>query len=186
MGNGFGRGGMQGLIVAMLFFGPLLAAMLLYGPGNFRPGGSAAHGTLLEPTPTVPEVGIRAGGAELPADWLQGSWTLLYFTPGHCDDGCRTELDQITSIWTLLAKDRDRVRRVLLAGSLDSRPDGYIVARLEQGHPLTAFFRDQGGADEPLFIVDPLGNAVIRYASGTEPKGVLEDMKRLLKLSRIG
>ena len=37
-----------------------------------------------------------------------------------------------------------------------------------------------------LFIVDPLGNLVMRYDARQNPKGLLEDLKKLLKLSHIG
>jgi hypothetical protein len=49
---------------------------------------------------------------------------------------------------------------------------------------LTAFPRtDQARS---LFITDPLGNLVMRYDTQDEPKGLLEDLKKLLRLSHIG
>ncbi len=36
------------------------------------------------------------------------------------------------------------------------------------------------------YIVDPLGNLMMSYAPGSASKGMLEDMKKLLKLSHIG
>ena len=187
MSSGFGRGGMQGLIVALLFFGPLLAAMLLYGPGNYRPANSTAHGTLLNPTPQVPSVaGTDRGGQPLGEDWLQGRWSILYFETKDCDADCRSALDRVTNVWRLLAKERSRVRRILLSNGpgLD-RPE-YLVVPLATDDPLREFFVAHGGDQEPLFIIDPLGNVVMRYPADAEPKGILEDMKRLLKLSRIG
>ncbi len=37
-----------------------------------------------------------------------------------------------------------------------------------------------------LYIVDPLGNLVMRYDTRDTPKGLLDDLKKLLKLSHIG
>ena len=37
-----------------------------------------------------------------------------------------------------------------------------------------------------LFIVDPLGNLVLRYDVRQSPKGLLSDLQKLLKLSHIG
>jgi hypothetical protein len=37
-----------------------------------------------------------------------------------------------------------------------------------------------------IYIVDPLGNLMMSYARDAEPKGLLTDMKKLLKLSHIG
>jgi len=35
-------------------------------------------------------------------------------------------------------------------------------------------------------VVDPLGNLMMYYPADARPKGILEDMKRLLRLSHIG
>jgi hypothetical protein len=39
---------------------------------------------------------------------------------------------------------------------------------------------------ERIYVIDPLGNLMMFYAADTKPKGMLEDMKRLLRLSSIG
>ncbi len=40
--------------------------------------------------------------------------------------------------------------------------------------------------ERSLYIVDPLGNLVMRYDTRDTPKGLLDDLKKLLKLSHIG
>jgi hypothetical protein len=42
------------------------------------------------------------------------------------------------------------------------------------------------GRAHSLFIVDPLGNLVLRYDVRQSPKGLLSDLQKLLKLSHIG
>ena len=37
-----------------------------------------------------------------------------------------------------------------------------------------------------MYLIDPLGNLMMFYAADAKPKGMLEDMKRLLRLSSIG
>jgi cytochrome oxidase Cu insertion factor (SCO1/SenC/PrrC family) len=37
-----------------------------------------------------------------------------------------------------------------------------------------------------VYLIDPLGNVMMFYEAGARPKGMLEDMKRLLRLSSIG
>ncbi len=51
--------------------------------------------------------------------------------------------------------------------------------------PLLAQFPADGRA-RALYIVDPLGNLMMRYDARLPPKGLLEDLKRLLQLSHIG
>ena len=46
---------------------------------------------------------------------------------------------------------------------------------------------DSGAAVAPrVYLIDPLGNLMMSYAADAKPKGMLEDMKRLLRLSSIG
>jgi hypothetical protein len=59
--------------------------------------------------------------------------------------------------------------------------------------PLLALLPDRGpdnasaGANaEHIYLIDPLGNLMMSYAPDAKPKGMLEDMKRLLRLSHIG
>ena len=40
--------------------------------------------------------------------------------------------------------------------------------------------------EQSLFIVDPLGNLMMRYDVRQNPKGLLQDLKKLLSLSHIG
>jgi len=37
-----------------------------------------------------------------------------------------------------------------------------------------------------IYLIDPLGNLMMSYSPRSEPKGILSDMKKLLKLSHIG
>jgi hypothetical protein len=37
-----------------------------------------------------------------------------------------------------------------------------------------------------LYLIDPLGNLMMSYAPDAKPKGLLEDLKRLLGLSQVG
>jgi hypothetical protein len=40
--------------------------------------------------------------------------------------------------------------------------------------------------ERSIFIVDPLGNLMMRYDVREDPKGLREDLKNLLELSHIG
>ncbi len=46
------------------------------------------------------------------------------------------------------------------------------------------FPADRG--DGAVFVVDPLGNLMMRFAPGLPPADMLKDLEKLLKLSRIG
>ncbi|HEV2700541.1 MAG TPA: hypothetical protein VGV09_02840, partial [Steroidobacteraceae bacterium] len=60
-----------------------------------------------------------------------------------------------------------------------------LDASAPAAQPLLALFAPQGRA-LGLYIVDPLGNLMMRYDVRLPPEGLLEDLKRLLRLSQIG
>ena len=95
----------------------------------------------------------------------------------------------------LLAADMDRVQRVFIVRSdccnmefLDegtSGPRGGEGGRPVDARLLRAVPR-HANPTHSIYIVDPLGNLMMRFDARENPKGLLSDMKKLLKLSHIG
>ena len=95
--------------LALLFFGPIVAAIVMYYAGGdpWRPSGSVAHGVLLTQPRTLPTgVMILPDGAT--ADF-GGKWSLLYVGRGDCDDACKEALFRTRQVRRALDDDR-RVR----------------------------------------------------------------------------
>jgi hypothetical protein len=97
-----------------------------------------------------------------------------------------------------LNQDSPRVTRVLLATAqccdstyLAANHPGLqtldLAAEAQAGtaSALLAAF-PATGLHDGLFIVDPLGNVVMRYGIHDTPKNLLTDLKKLLNLSSIG
>ena len=133
---------------------------------------------------------------QVPADVLalHGKWTLVYVGDGACDERCRTALIFARQTRLSLNQDMQRVGRVFLATGpccdhayLDSVHPGLTVLPVAEGAAasLLAGF-PEAQRPESLFIVDPLGNIVMRYDVRENPKGLLADLQKLLKLSHIG
>lgn len=177
------------VLIALVFFGPLAVAALMYYSGNLHPAGRTNHGELLEPIVNVFEV--------LPelsfAGQVDAYWVLIYPNDGACTDECRNNLITIRQLRLMLGKEMDRVIRVFLHG--ESSPDTVF---LENEHAGLITSRDSGftrllNNKKPamlpaggLFLMDPLGNLVMYFEPGIDPADMVEDIKRLLKLSRIG
>jgi len=93
-----------------------------------------------------------------------------------------------------LGRLQPRVQRVLLAtaaccdrGFLDREHPGLRL--IDASGPadaalVAAFPRER--LQRGIFIVDPLGNLMMRYDTGLDPRGLLQDLKKLLRLSHIG
>ena len=93
-----------------------------------------------------------------------------------------------------LNKDMTRVQRVFLTTGnccdrayLDAEHPGLVVELADEppGADLLAAFPDTAAGS--IYIVDPLGNLMMRHAPAPAPtKDLLEDLRKLLKLSHIG
>jgi hypothetical protein len=174
------------LLLVLLFFAPLLASFAMYYGWHWRPAGQTNHGTLIQPPRALPLAG--------PAAVLGGKWSLVYLGAGNCDDSCRYALYFMRQTHLGLGHLIPRVQRVFLATARCCDR-----AFLEQEHPGLITLDSQGpdsaallaqfpsdGRASTLFIVDPRGNLMMRYDSHADPRGLHEDLEKLLSLSHIG
>lgn len=196
------RGRRQLILLASLFFVPLLVAFwLYYGGSGWRPAGGTNKGDLINPAVPLAAVSLaQPDGKRTPADFLQGKWTIAYLGDGACDERCRKALYLSRQTWISLNKDMDRVQRVFLATG--ARVDTQFIAA-EHVDLLVALVGDDAdsqallaqfpaldgvapAAAGRLYLIDPLGNLVLSYAAAAPDKALLTDVKKLLKLSHIG
>ena len=131
-------------------------------------------------------------------DFLTRKWTLLYVGPGACAERCKTELYNTRQVRYALNRDMDRVQRVFVAEGpccdleflRQQHPDLITVRATPQALPMLALLRlspsDDPAAAGRVYLIDPLGNVMMVYAADSRPKGMLEDLKRLLDLSQLG
>ena len=184
------------LLIA-LFFAPLLLAFLLYyGADGWRPAGSTNNGDLITPARPLPEATLQTPeGADLKVSALHGKWTLVYIGPGECDARCREALTLMRQTRLALNDDMARVQRLFLATGeccdrtyLDAEHAGLMIASTSDSNFMATFRRDAKPVEQAgrIYIVDPLGNLMMSYDPGAKPKGLLEDLKKLHKLSHIG
>jgi hypothetical protein len=178
------RGRLYFLLLGLAFAAPLGCAFWLYYGSSWRPHARTNHGTLIEPVRTLPNT----------SEFL-GKWSLVVIGSGEsgCGSACRDTLVYARQTWLSLGKYTPRAQRVLLSGG-DCCDEAYlqrehrglvrIVATGPESHALLQSFpAPQAGT---IFIVDPLGNLMMRYDTRADPKGLREDLKKLLDLSHIG
>jgi hypothetical protein len=182
----------------MMFFAPLgLAFYLYYGHGTWRPGGRVNAGDLIEPPRPLPALMLPLWGAgTTDPQFLNGKWTLLYVQQGRCDDECLRHLYDTRQVRLALDREMNRVQRVFIADSdccdmkelQAAHPDLIAIRASAADEPLLALLPSHAGAvySQRIYLIDPLGNLMMSYAADAKPKGMLEDMKRLLRLSSVG
>jgi hypothetical protein len=178
--------------LAAVFLLPLLVSFWMYYGGGWRPAGQSNHGELITPArPLAPVTLPNVQGTE-PVALPFETWTLVYIGSGACDDACRNALHVMRQTRLALNQNMTRVERVwLVTGECCDR------AYLEREQPgLNALEATAAGAllasfpaserEHSIFIVDPLGNLMMRHDARDDPKGLLADLRKLLKLSHIG
>lgn len=176
-----------------LFFGSLAVAFGLFYSG-FRPLGTTNHGELIQPARPLPNATLlSADDQTLDSEFLHKKWTMAYVGAGGCDARCREALTESRQIWLALGRDSQRVQRVFFVTGeccdlqyLRTEHQGLITARLDEAVDRKFLDLFPGNQEGRIYLIDPLGNLMMSYAAGAPPKGMLEDLKKLLKLSRIG
>lgn len=179
----------QLFLLLLVFFGPLLlAAIAYYGPWEWAP--RASHGELIEPPVALPRsaLGPEAGEAQ---ERAQNRWSFIYARLAPCEQECLDHLLRLHQVRLALAEERDRVRMVLLfAGPKPPLPPeaGWVMTRLDDpaGKATLEILGAENVHDGRVYIADPLGNLVMSYPPDAAQKGMLEDLERLLTVSRIG
>jgi cytochrome oxidase Cu insertion factor (SCO1/SenC/PrrC family) len=182
--------------LALLFFAPLgLAFYLYYGHGTWHPGGRVNAGELIDPARPLPSLALpRFDSGATDPRFLKGKWTFLYVAAGRCEEACRSRLYDTRQVRLALDRDMNRVQRVLIGGDgccdaqflREQHPDLIAIRESAAAAPLLALLPGRATAAARVYLIDPLGNLMMSYAADAKSKGMLEDMKRLLRLSSIG
>ncbi|RDE24522.1 hypothetical protein DV711_02740 [Motiliproteus coralliicola] len=163
----------------------MLFAMVSYFGAIAVPEQRVNQGMLVDPQQPPFELRLRDGQVFE----AQGRWQLLLFVTA-CDGACRQWQHQLTQLHTLLGRDRDRVGYQLVmpsAAAQLSASDTAPASEINTEHTAIPLFSPQATPEiQGLWLVDPLGNRVLRYRLDQPAKAVLKDLKRLLKVSRIG
>ncbi len=201
------KGRLSFIVLVIIFFAPLVAAWLIYfGAIPWKPSGIKANGELLQPPVLIEVPGQDSQGAqvvrtEVPelqflteaqeASLLRDKWALVYVAD-ECESSCEESLVLIRQVRMSLGRYLDRISRALIVTQsprdverLTTAFPGMDIVRSDvlAEQILNASGRESGAQ---IYLVDPLGNLTIMFARDSEPREMYNDLKHLLKLSRIG
>jgi cytochrome oxidase Cu insertion factor (SCO1/SenC/PrrC family) len=178
----------------LLFFLPIMAAWLLniYAP-DWRPFGTLNHGTLVEPVRQVSATHLApADGSAMDANYLSGRWTMVHLLDGDCGQSCIDALARSHQVQLALGDDRQRVQLlVVLLKAIDLKaadlPPGVAVVTAEDAWlDNFSFGPTQPKENIRVYLIDPQGYLMMRYSADVDQRGLLADLERLLKISKIG
>ena len=160
-----------------------------------KPQSRVNYGELVLPVAPVPAAQLKLlDGKAWDLGSLKGKWIMLGVDGGACPQVCVEKLYKMRQVRATQGKDSDRIENVWLIddeAQLDTQVirayDGMHMVRAG-GSPLLATFKAAAGAAprDHIWLIDPLGNLVLRFPKNAEPARMKKDLDRLLKYSRIG
>jgi len=180
------------ILVMGIFALPVLASYLAYFV--WQPQGAARnYGTLIPPV-TLAETLILATPEQtpVPLKGLRGKWLLLQVDTADCAPACEQKLHVMRQVRLMQGREQERVQRLWLIA------DGRMPrAALQKEYDGTQWLTDpqrivigklaaDGDVEQYIYMIDPLGNVMMRWPANPDMKRMFKDIERLLKASQIG
>ena len=188
------RGRMKMLLVLFVCAVPVIASYLTFYV--IRPEARTNYSELITPLRPLPAALPLTDlqGAAVPAESLKGQWLLVVVSGGACDAVCEKHLWLQRQLRETLGREKDRVDKVWLITddaqpriqTLDAvRTHTEISVLRTPAAALSAWLAPAPGhaLSDHFYIVDPLGNWMMRSPADPEPARLKRDVEKLLRAS---
>ena len=169
-------------LLGLFFLVPFAASTVAWWL-DLVPGQTGNYGTLLRPQP----VALPAPGE------LKGKWVLVQFDSGACAEACERKLYFMRQVRRAQGREMQRVARLWLltdkvqpGDALMKAIEGTVVAPRGGIDAANGAFPADGSVTDHIYLVDPLGNLMMRFPRDPDPSRVIKDIQRLLKTSSFG
>jgi len=182
------------LAILLVCASPIIFSYLAYYV--FKPEGRTNYGALIDPRAyPLPVLDTRTlDGRPETLDAYKGKWIMLLVAGGDCLSSCEKKLHDIRQLRLSQGKDMERIERVWLI--TDAQPiDTILIREFDGTHMLRADAErvaawlpvEQGTTPaDHIFMIDPLGNLMMRFPKDADPNRIKKDLNKLLKASSIG
>ena len=181
------------LLVLLVCAAPVVASYLTYFV--IRPEGRSNYSTLILPTRALPDLPLQnLVGAPVASKSLRGQWLLVVVGPSACEAACEKRLYMQRQLREMLGREADRIDKVWFI--TDEAPLSPALKEAIGGKaPLTALrvprealarwlVPAEGRAlEDHLYLVDPIGEWMMRMPPGPDPGRVKRDLDRVLRAS---
>ena len=173
------------LLIVALFAVPLIVAWMMYtGVIRFEPVTLRHHGELIEPPVPVDPIWLSRGEGR--------EWILLHMVEEPCRASCLQAVTNLRQLRRALGRNQSRLNISLAfehSASAESSKEIRLISEEftvlgQRAAPLQQALGFEA-ADGETFLVDPLGNIMMRYAQGTSVSEIKKDLDRLMKWSKM-
>jgi cytochrome oxidase Cu insertion factor (SCO1/SenC/PrrC family) len=173
------------LVIAM-FLAPAPLAWLAHQ--YWRPTSLSNYGELISPQALRDDTSATEQGRPFTWASLQGKWVMVQIHDGPCDAACERKLYLMRQVRLTQGRDKDRIERLWLAMTPTGAklPAGYEGTHMVwHAEGLAAQFPAPGSPANHIYLVDPRGNLMLRFPESPDPKGMIRDLKRLIKYTWV-
>ncbi|MDE2429335.1 MAG: cytochrome c oxidase subunit I [Burkholderiales bacterium] len=177
---------------------PMIFSYLAYYV--IKPSGRTNYGTILDPRQYPAPVfqahflGDDANAKNVELSDLKGKWLMLQIDSGACGQYCQTKLYDIRQLRLAQGKEMDRIERVWFV--TDNQPIDTLLLREYDGTRILKInpeilkkwlpVDDGTQISDHIYMIDPLGNLMMRYPKNADPNKIKKDIAKLLRASAIG
>jgi len=180
--------------VVLTFVAPVILAYVLFFFGKVD--SFTNKGEILNPIVDISALKLKDENDTLiPIKTLTYKWRLISFVGSDCDTACNSRLFDSRQIHKSLGKDQHRVLRMIV--HLQA-PTADLNKLIESEYPnalnvygdektLSAALGETAKIREnEIYIMDPMGNIMMRFTQDQPNKDFQKDLRKLLKASQIG
>ncbi len=187
-------GRMKMLLVLLVCASPVVASYLTYFV--IRPGARSNYGELILPTRALPAaLALQTlDGQPVKASSLHGQWLLLAVGASTCGADCEKRLFLQRQLREMLGRERDRIDKIWLITD-SGTPTPALVTAIEHPAQATLLRVDAQEVaqwlspapghrlEDHLYVVDPMGEWMMRLPADADPARAKRDLDRLLRAS---
>lgn len=186
------HGRLKMLLVLLVCAAPVIASYVTYFV--IRPEGRTNYSELVQPQRPVPgDLPLtNLQGQTTPSATLKGQWLLVVVAGGACNESCEKSLWLQRQLREALGREKERLDKVwLINDNAPARPQ--TVQAVTTGEPVTvlraprealaAWLEPAQGRqlEDHMYIVDPLGNWMMRVPPQPDAAKLKRDIEKLLR-----
>ncbi|WP_090570341.1 hypothetical protein [Nitrosomonas sp. Nm33] len=178
------------LLMALVMLSPVIASYFFHVL-EIRPEGTVNYGELLEVKPLTGQALNIENNTIFRARNMHGKWSLITIDSGQCDEYCQKKLYQMRQVRLVQNTEKDRIERIWLINDhyvpdqdIKNEYEGTVLLSAKDSDLLNEFPTVLSQRNH-IYVVDPMGNLMMRFPKDADPTKISKDVKLLLKLSHF-
>jgi hypothetical protein len=177
------------LSILALMLAPVVISYSLFF-SDYRPDG-ANYGEILEIKQISGSGVSQIDNTIFRMKDLHGKWALVMVDSGVCDELCQTKVYHLRQVRLVQNREMNRVERLwLIDDNVEVNPElkekyegtHFINAK---GSELLSYITPADSQRKHIYVIDPMGNLMMRFPENHNPTLVGKDIKHLLHVSQM-